>query len=222
MNDVLCQLATSAKFTHDAIFLDADASGYSVRTLLRLFEVPLATWAKTFDKKHIILKSAGKEVRVPASIAKTRGKMMSNNLTSFPGLYLGGEIKIYTSNFLRSLSELLEQKDSSVGLARLRDNAQLCLSQGSAAFMGLADASPLTRLRREDYWNLEDLDSFNREWRQVLREDGSNSIDFKYRALHNPLDPSEGWGLCVTRYSLLVDGSEAYHKALNLEYSQIT
>ncbi|MDF5726621.1 MAG: hypothetical protein PUP92_00940 [Rhizonema sp. PD38] len=142
----------------------------------------------------------------------------ANKMTAgLPGLYLGTEIKVYGSNFLRMLLELIERKDENAGIARLRDNKQLILTAGSATAMGLEDATPLTNLRREDYWNLEDLAEFNREWQQQLREDGTNSIEFTYRALDNPLDSNGGWVRQTTRYSLFVDGAELYHRAQALD-----
>ena len=221
MIDDLATLATNVSFTSNTLIIDLPRR-VDARAVIIKLENHFALWANLMGKKFAVVRSRLGEVRIPASLAvfdAVKGESMIS--TQFPGLYLGQEIKIYSSDFLRSLLDLLERKDSISGLVRLRDNAQLVLTHGSALSLGVTDASDYTRLRREDYWHLEDLADFNREWRQQLREDSSNSIEFTYRALDNPLDPNGDWVRCVSRYRLLKDGSELYHQAECLDFAPI-
>lgn len=219
MIDDLTTLATHVSFTSNALIINLPGQVDALALIIKQ-ENLFALWAKLMDKKFALVRSHLGDFKIPASLAVSdalRRDLIMTNTLEFPSLYLGSEIKVYGSNFLRMLLELIERKDENAGIARLRDNKQLILTAGSARAMGVEDATPLTNLRREDYWNLEDLANFDREWRQQLRVDGTNSIEFTYRALDNPLDPNGGWVQQTTRYSLFVDGTELYHRAQALD-----
>lgn len=197
----------------------------AAKTLVLTEKHWLALTALKFSKEVAIVRFPGcrHPFEIPAYLALenllNQGDSMNN--IEFPGLYLGQEIKIYSSNFLRTLLNLLENKDNNSGLVRLNDNVQLVLTHGSAISLGVADASPYTNLRREDYWFPADLESFNREWRQQLREDGTNSIEFSYLALDDPLNDQQeklNWVRCTSRYRLLKDGNQLYHQAQCLDF----
>jgi hypothetical protein len=196
----------------------------SARKLVYQHCYSLALTALKFSKEMVEIRCSGcNSFQIPAYLGLDhiyRKDFM--NSTDFPGLYLGQEIKIYSADFLRALLNLFEKKDTNSGLVRLRDNAQLVLTHGSALNLGLEVVDSYTRLRRDDYWQPQDLQDFNREWMQILREDGSNYIEYSYLALLDPINDQDErleWGRFTSRYRLLKDGTQLYHQCEALDYA---
>jgi hypothetical protein len=146
-------------------------------------------------------------------------EMSQNNIfLPQPGLFLG-EIKIYTPEFFRTLNNLLDRKGERLGLVRVSDNMQIAVTAGMSQHLDSLDLQPNTRIKREEYWHLEDLHSFMHNWKRDLFEGGS--IEYTYRALTNAVINKQDWSRFTTRYTLLVDGNEYYHLAEILDIEPI-
>ena len=212
-----CEIA----WTTEALIVNANSKAHA-KKLLHQVSYILAEWASRLRQDAAIIKYPGGFYRIPATLNQEL-KLMTNNLVlpNSPGLYLG-EIGIYTVNLLNTLTELITRKDADLGLVRVRDNLQIVLTQGASLSLGTEVGSDCVKLNRSDYWNSEDLAEFNREWKRELREDGTNFIEFTYRALRNPLVSKTDWGRYTTRYQLISDASELYHFAETLEVNPIS
>jgi len=74
--------------------------------------------------------------------------------------------------------------------------------------------------KREDFWHPGDSTNFDRDWRQELEPNNSNSwIEYKWRSFDPELglNSEEGWIEFANRYKLLVDEfGNSYHVSWNL------
>ena len=214
-----CDIAWSS----EVLIISTD-SKVKAKKLLHRFSTIIAEWAFRLRVESAIIKYPDGYYRIPAILNEDLRTMMDAKklvIPNAPGIYIG-EIGIYTTNLLNTLTELLTRKEADLGLVRVRDNLQIVLTQGASLSLGTEDINDCVRLKRSDYWHPADLVEFNRHWQQQLKDDGSNVIEYTYRALRNPLVSKSDWGQYTTRYRLISDGDELYHLAETLEVIPIS
>lgn len=88
------------------------------------------------------------------------------------------------------------------GIVRLQDERQVVMSSGmSGVLLAGVGIDETTQWKRPEFWKLDDLDEFNRDWKQRLNSDGSNSIECRYR-IRKP-GTQEPWEWYRSSYRLL-------------------
>jgi len=207
-----CDLIQWVRLGHASLTLEAPSHDLA-RKILYSKAPMLAQWAIKFgyDAININFPEADRPFRVPVSLLRSYTKeIFYMSSFSVPGIYIG-EIKVYTPDFLRTLSQLLERKNERLALIRVQDNLQIGVTAGMSTHLGSLDLQPNTRVRREEYWLASDLHEFNQTWKRDLSEDGV--IEFSYRALTNSVVSKEDWSKFTTKYKLFRDGNEYYQMA---------
>ena len=214
---VMVSLLDRIKFARGNIVLEAQSKDEACHFVRNVCE-----WSIKFEQDILIFYPGCKQpYRVPTPVSTLSFgdfKIVTN--LNVPGLFIG-KIEIYTPEFLTALQKMMARSSERLALIRVSDNRQLVMSVGNSHHLQSTYLNPNVTLVREDYWNLSDLDDFNRLCRQELREDGSNTLEFTYRALTNQVRSLTNWSKFTTRYRLIFDGTEAYQQAEILNITPI-
>lgn len=95
------------------------------------------------------------------------------------------------------------------GLVRCHDSKQILLTENNKIVT--PNCGALLGATRDRYWNAEDLERFDIEWRRNLRDDGSNWFEFHY-AIHDLDQPGVNLQQKHNRYRLVLDSQgNPYH-----------
>lgn len=95
------------------------------------------------------------------------------------------------------------------GIVRLSDERQVVMSSGmSGVLLSGVGIDETTQWRRPEFWHLEDLTEFNRDWRTRLDEDGDTAMEYRYR-IHKP-GTNDPWEHYTSSYRLLRAGQDLY------------
>ncbi|TFI55109.1 hypothetical protein BLD44_007180 [Mastigocladus laminosus UU774] len=190
--------------------------------ILRSRYFDLITWTLRLGLNVTIIKYPGcdRPFRIPASfLHKGDESFMTTNLVQTPlGIQLP-DVRL-SLPLLRVLMEFAENPDMSAGLVRLSDERQICVTEASAQLVPNNDVEQLVRLRRQDYWWLADLESFNQEWRQRLEPNNPQSFfEYSYRS---EADSLGSWGRFTTRYRVIQDDQGIlYHVCYSVGFEPI-
>lgn len=126
---------------------------------------------------------------------------------------------------LDAFGEMLANPDRSIGLVRLSDEKQICVSGGDdGKYLVGANLDQVTTWKRSEYWHPEDLSNFNREWAQSMSING-DWFEYRYRSF-DPLAENPGPDKCdytfVSRYRLIEGPNrEMFHLGENLDMIEI-
>ncbi len=204
---VTSSLIEKLRFGRASVCLEAESKQQACQIVRAVTE-----WADRFNQEILIFYPGCKQpYRIPSPIETYQEIQEMTNLL-LPRLYIG-KIEVYTPEFIGSLQRMMERSCERLGLVRVRDNKQILMSFANSQHLQATDLNQNVALKREDYWNRDDLEAFNQLWHQELRHDGSNSIEFTYRALTNVVQSQTDWSKFTTRYRLLADGQEIYQYA---------
>lgn len=101
------------------------------------------------------------------------------------------------------------------GLVRVRDSKQILLTENNKIVT--PNCGTLLGATRDRYWNEEDLERFDIEWRRSLRDDGSNWFEFHY-SIHDLDQPLLNLQQKHNRYRLVLDlQGNPYHICESLD-----
>ena len=101
------------------------------------------------------------------------------------------------------------------GLVRVRDSKQILLTENNKIVT--PNCGTLLGATRDRYWNEEDLERFDIEWRRSLRDDGSNWFEFHY-SIHDLDQPLLSLQQKHNRYRLVLDlQGNPYHICESLD-----
>jgi hypothetical protein len=101
------------------------------------------------------------------------------------------------------------ESDTPQGLVRLCDNKQILLTENNRVVTPNCDT--LVGASRVQYWDSEDLASFERDWRRSLSDDGSNWFEYHY-SVHDLDKPGVNVQRKHNRYKLVLDArGNPYH-----------
>lgn len=205
----------SVKFGRANVIVEAESKHQAAQMVRHCLP-----WSYQFNQEILIFYPGCKQpYRIPSPTSTYREFQPMTTIT-MPKLFMG-KIGIYTPEFLGSIQKMMERSGDRLGLIRVRDNRQLVMSMGNSNHLKSEDLSQNVTLTRDQYWNLEDLEEFNRLCQQQLREDGSNTLEFSYRALTNRVNSLTDWSKFTSRYRLILDGQEAYQQFEILNISPI-
>jgi len=94
------------------------------------------------------------------------------------------------------------EEESRFGIVRMRDQLQVLMSSGmSGVLLAGVEIDATTSWKRPEFWNLTQLETFNREWQRSLNEDSSNSMEYRYQ-IRKP-NTQEPWSWYRSNYRLL-------------------
>jgi hypothetical protein len=103
----------------------------------------------------------------------------------------------------------MAESDTPQGLVRLADNKQILLTANNRVVSPNCDS--LVGASRVQYWNADDLASFERDWRRSLSDDGSNWFEYNY-STHDLDKPGVNVQRKHNRYKLVLDArGNPYH-----------
>lgn len=95
------------------------------------------------------------------------------------------------------------------GIVRLSDERQIVMSSGMAGvLLSGVGIDETTQWKRPEYWHPEDLQNFNRDWRDRLDTEGNSSLEYRYR-IHKP-NSQDPWEYYTSSYRLLSDQQGLY------------
>lgn len=95
------------------------------------------------------------------------------------------------------------------GIVRLSDERQVIMSGGMAGvLLSGVGIDETTNWRRPEFWHLDDLDEFNRDWRRQLDVEGNEAIEYRYR-IHKP-GSNDPWEWYTSSYRLLKGEQDLY------------
>lgn len=95
------------------------------------------------------------------------------------------------------------------GIVRLSDERQVIMSSGMAGvLLSGVGIEETTNWRRPEFWHLEDLAAFNRDWRRQLDLEGDQVIEYRYR-IHKP-SSNDPWETYRSSYRLLSGEQDVY------------
>ncbi|RAM52021.1 MAG: hypothetical protein C6Y22_08255 [Hapalosiphonaceae cyanobacterium JJU2] len=200
---LLTALATNAKFTHDAILIDA-AAVPNLRSLLQDFENHFANWASVMNKKATIIKGQNQEIRIPASIAAPGLEIAPQDEPS--KLLWFANVSI-TPGLLLIANELMNNPRRA-GVTRLSDELQIIMSDGCSILNPGHTMQEATTWTRSQFWDAQDLHDFRRE----VRQQGETVFEYSWRSF-DPIDPTKSNDLkFTTRYKLFDGGDGQYYQ----------
>ena len=213
-------LSLNVKLSSDSLVLEVN-SWQQAQRLVRSSTKLFASWASSFGMKATIIKYPGckRPFRIPATICNYKGFTMVSSLLQTPSGIQVAQMRL-SAPLLQVLLEFTENPQMSAGLVRLSDEQQVCVTEASARLIPNNDAEELVTLKRQDYWWLEDLDTFNTEWRLRLEANNPQSfLEYSYRA---EIDQLGNWGRLTSRYRLIQDDQGIlYHVCYSVGYDTI-
>lgn len=110
---------------------------------------------------------------------------------------------------LKAATQKSEEEEGRWGIVRLSDERQVIMSSGmSGVLLSGVGISETTNWRRPEFWHLEDLEVFNRDWRNRLDENGSTVMEYRYR-IHKP-GSNDPWESYTSNYRLLRGKQDLY------------
>jgi hypothetical protein len=92
--------------------------------------------------------------------------------------------------------------DTPQGLVKVGNSKQILLTENNKIVT--PNCGTLLGATRDRYWNAEDLERFDREWRRSLRDDCSNFFEFHY-SIHDLDQPGVNLQQKHNRYRLVLD-----------------
>lgn len=102
---------------------------------------------------------------------------------------------------LRAATQKSEE-EGQWGIVRLSDERQVIMSSGmTGVLLSGVGIDETTNWRRPEFWHLEDLEEFNRDWRRRLDIEGNEAIEYRYR-IHKP-GSNDPWEWYRSSYRLL-------------------
>ncbi|MBE9182461.1 hypothetical protein IQ268_28330 [Oculatella sp. LEGE 06141] len=217
-------------FSPESFLLSAPSQSEAFR-LASLEPETLAMWAHKFGKVATLIQyPGGDSYRIPAAMAESEVTMGQETLVLDPQNPL---IEIYALSLSPCLYQeigwFLNNPTQPGGIVRVVDNQQVAMSyanaQKSADFTASAGVKKAVSWKRGDFWHPGDLNDFDRDWKQQLEPNNSNSwIEYKWRSFDPELgrDSEDGWIEFANRYKLLVDEfGNSYHVSWNLGMNDI-
>lgn len=212
-------------FSPEVFLLSAPSQSEAFR-LASLEPETLAMWAHKFGKVATLIQyPGGDSYRIPAKMAEAEVSMGQQTLILDPQNPL---IEIYAlslSPYLyQEIGWFLNNPTQPGGIVRVADNQQVAMSYAnakkSADFTAGAGVKKAVSWKREDFWHPADLNDFDRDWKQQLEPNNSNSwIEYRWRSFDPELglNSEDGWIEFANRYKLLVDEfGNSYHVSWNL------
>ncbi|MEO0966763.1 MAG: hypothetical protein AAFX80_00170 [Cyanobacteria bacterium J06639_18] len=209
-------LAKNAKFTHDKIWIDINASEQHLDKIAIAYELRFALWASMLGKASTVLRTKSTQIEIPANFAiKIRAKHMTssierqaNNLLWFADVEVNPQ--------LLNLAVDLIENPGKKGIVRLRDERQVILHDECKFSLLGKSTKVANNWSRPQYWYPAHLDAFRRECQQVLNDDGSNTLEYTYWACDADLglfnrEPGN-WREFTAVYSLYDGGDGEYYQ----------
>jgi hypothetical protein len=211
---ILQTLATNAKFTPDAIFIDRDCPN-EVRHLAINLEDSLALWAKFMGKKFTIIRAKGIVINIPASIAPEVQSMNQPEERKMnvadAVLFSNFDPKVWSQDWVRLLENMVESDRPQV-LIRISDQRQLWCNQLFADVMR-SGGNEIVQRSINDFWLPADLIRLNQE----LRSGSDFEIDYSAR-----LNDAGLWGVLRAQNNIYELGGTFYRLSTNLECNLIS
>lgn len=104
----------------------------------------------------------------------------------------------------------MTDSESRWGIVRLSDERQVIMSSGmSGVLLAGVFIDETTQWKRPEFWNLEDLAEFNRDWRRQLDLEGIGGIERRYR-IHKPRS-RDPWEWYTSSYRLIQADGDLFH-----------
>ncbi len=210
-------LAANAKFTANEIRIDISDIDNLNKALIA-HEFHFALWALSMGKSYTVLRCPNKLFKVPAYLAlKSGGEDMTGNTINNVLLFADVEV---SPQLLRLAVNLIENPGKK-GIVRLRDERQIILHDECKFSLLGKSTKVANNWSRPQYWHPQDLTEFRRECQQSLNDDGSNTLEYTYRACDADLglfnrEPGN-WREFTAVYRLYDGGDgEYYQLAQNL------
>lgn len=178
-----------------------------------MFGDVLAAWTKRFN---VYVNYGNKIFEIP--------NMTNSNQRSF--LQFSQSPRL-TLPLLRVAEEIMNHPEQSLGIVRVADQAQMAVNGGQdGRYLFGADPLHYSQLKRHQYWNAEDLRTFNLDWPRRLDINSENWSQFRYRVRY----PSPGKDLngpddtlMICDFRLIDDGfGNLYHLGRNVGMEAIS
>lgn len=182
----------------------------AARQHLRKYEKLIAHWSAALGASDAVVSGGGKEWPVLPHLSPDLNPEISP-IAAAPTFRADGDLLI-AQHWLNAplLDVLLElrQTPGIAGLVSWESQKQVVLTQACEELTLGEQLSDSLKYSRQDYWHRPDFERFQRECRQALNQDGSNSIEFRYQAF----DPKSGgrWKDIVASYRFI----DAHHLGL--------
>jgi hypothetical protein len=198
------ELALAAGFTTTGLrwqFPTVEAARYN----LRRYEKLIAHWAAMMGAESAEVFGGNEQFPVTPRLSNIEPEITP--IAAVPQFDGDDDLLIAQQWLNRPLLDVLIEMRANPGIAALVSWAtqkQVVLTQACAQIPIGQQLADCLRYSRADYWVKAHLDAFMRECRQQLRDDGSNSIEFKYLTF----DPTTGddWIEIVGRYRMVDAG----------------
>lgn len=215
------QLAAAAIFTPTGLrcqFPNLDAAYRH----LRRYEKLLTHWAAMMGANDVQISAGGEELP-PLTPRLSDLNPEVTPIAVAPTFNSDGDLLIaqqwLNSTLLNVLLEL-RQTPGIAGLVNWQSQKQVVLTPGCQE-LGLGEQlEDSLKYSRFDYWNLPDLQRFQRECGQALRQDGSNVMEFKYLAFQP--ETRDDWIEIVGSYRMIDAGNLGlFQLGRNLSYERV-
>lgn len=138
--------------------------------------------------------------------------MMNNNIIR-PDFGIQIASIVLTPTVIRLLQEISEQPELKGGLVRVHDERQVAIANNFTPHLTNYTQESAVQKTRKEYWELDYLAEFNREWRQSLEVNNSNSnLEFTYYVREDGTGPR---GKFVSRFKLVEDEQGVLYQVVN-------
>ena len=185
----------------------------------------LAKWAQKFGKAATLIKYPGDNAyRIPATMAESEITMGQTLILDPQNPFIEIHALSLSPCLYQEIGWFLNNPTQPGGIVRVVDNQQVAMSYAnalkSADFTAGAGVKKAVSWKRENFWHPADLNDFDRDWKQQLEPNNSNSwIEYRWRSFDPELglNSEDGWIEFANRYKLLVDEfGNSYHVSWNL------
>jgi len=221
----LKQLAVSTKFSSGGLLWEFPNTR-TARQHLRVYEAYFSHWGFLCRSPEVTIRAidSGREWKVSP---RNRGDMISSEVSPViafqpinddPDYLLVAEQRL-SAPLVAALVEL-RQSPGIKGVVNWSTQKQVILTTDCSQILIGEELEDCLQFSRQQYWYAQDFESFMQQCHQELREDGSNSIEFRYRTF----DPTtrEDWIECCARYRMIDAGRLGFYQlAENIDFAPI-
>jgi hypothetical protein len=219
------ELAASVIFSPNGLIWKFENSKLA-RYHLRQYESLLSHWGYQCQAKEVIVRSSdgGEWTISPREHIQFNIKTEVNPMTAFnpiqddPTYLLVAEQRL-TPPLVAALLDL-QQNPGIKAIVNWQTQKQVILTQDCNQIPIGNDLEDCLNYSRHQYWLSADLERFMQQCQQELRQDGSNTLEFKYLTF----DPTTGgdWIQIVGRYKMIDAGRLGiYQLGENLSFESV-